>query len=592
MSMSFQNPRSFSINRPARSSYQDYINDTLYNLKITESISIGLDPSKQMYQQTCCISIGKDAGLTYQGTLGDSVDESYVGTRGESIAIGCEAGKTSQYARCIAIGAKAGYESQGLDNSPTGPDFDNFGAIAIGHKAGLSVQRSESIAIGFQAGYTNQGVEDEFNSARGGGYAIGFRAGYQEQTRRSVAIGSYAGNENQGNTSGADCVAIGTYAGQVNQSNNSIAISWKAGRYDQEKNCIAIGYYAGNQNQGSGPIGGSSIAIGRYAAEEYQQDFCIAMGANAGQVDQQRYGIAIGSSAGQVNQQSNAIAIGTNAGNSSQGYDSVSIGQDAGLQNQQYRSIAIGYQAGAFNQGITEEATGGNCIAIGTQAGENSQGDFSIAIGAYAGINSQADSSIILNASSNTLDASNSGLFVDPVTQRDTNEEYYTMHYRPLTKEVIYGLSNASTPGIIQMFAGTSAPNGFLLCDGSAVSRTGVFANLFAVIGTTYGIGDGVNTFNVPNLQGRVPVGRDAAQTEFDGLGETGGAKTHTLTVDEMPAHTHSYFNQPNTHEVAVSLTTTGTADNVDVNQTTGSTGGSQAHNNLQPYIVLNYIIT
>jgi len=131
MSMSFQNPRSFSINRPARSSYQDYINDTLYNLKITESVSIGLDPAKQMHQQVCCISIGHNAGLTWQGTLGNSTDESYTGTRGEAIAIGCEAGKTYQFARSIAIGARAGYESQGLDNSPTGPDFDNFGAIAI-----------------------------------------------------------------------------------------------------------------------------------------------------------------------------------------------------------------------------------------------------------------------------------------------------------------------------------------------------------------------------------------------------------------------------------------------------------------------------
>jgi len=366
-------------------------------------------------------------------------------------------------------------------------------------------------------------------------------------------------------------IAIGASAGQTNQHNGAIAIGGTSGNNDQQSNAIAIGTNAGNSSQG------------------YDS---VSIGVNAGQQNQQYKSIAIGYQAANLDQQTNAVAIGTNAGNSSQGYDSVSIGQEAGLQNQQYRSIAIGYQAGQSNQGITEEPTGGNSIAIGTRAGADSQGDFSIAIGALAGETSQADSSIILNASAVALNTTTQGLFVDPIRQLDTNEEYYTVHYHPSRREVIYGLSNASTPGIIQMFAGTSAPNGFLLCDGSAVSRTGVFANLFAVIGTTYGIGDGVNTFNLPNLKGRVPVGRDAAQTEFDGLGETGGAKTHTLTINEMPAHTHSYFNQPNTHDVAVSLTTTGTADNVDVNQTTGSTGGSQAYNNLQPYIVLNYIIT
>jgi len=74
MSKQTQNPVNFSINRPARSSYQDYINDTLYNLKITESVSIGIDAAKEN-QQVCCIAIGKQAGRYHQGWLGDSIDE-------------------------------------------------------------------------------------------------------------------------------------------------------------------------------------------------------------------------------------------------------------------------------------------------------------------------------------------------------------------------------------------------------------------------------------------------------------------------------------------------------------------------------------
>lgn len=81
--------------------------------------------------------------------------------------------------------------------------------------------------------------------------------------------------------------------------------------------------------------------------------------------------------------------------------------------------------------------------------------------------------------------------------------------------------------GTILMWPTAAAPTGYLLCDGAAVSRS-VFLDLFTLIGETYGVGDGATTFNVPNLKGRVPVGVDSAQTEFDALGEAGGAKAVT----------------------------------------------------------------
>lgn len=65
-----------------------------------------------------------------------------------------------------------------------------------------------------------------------------------------------------------------------------------------------------------------------------------------------------------------------------------------------------------------------------------------------------------------------------------------------------------------------SAPTGYLLCDGTAVSRT-TYAGLYAVIGTTYGTGDGTTTFNLPNMKGKVPVGYDTSQTEFNTIGKT-----------------------------------------------------------------------
>lgn len=175
--------------------------------------------------------------------------------------------------------------------------------------------------------------------------------------------------------------------------------------------------------------------------------------------------------------------------------------------------------------------------------------------------------------------------------------------------------------GAILQFAGSLAPSGWLLCNGVAVSRT-TYAGLFAVLSTTYGIGDGSTTFNLPNLLGRVPVGRDAGQTEFDVLGETGGAKTHILTTTEMPAHTHTqdaHSHGAGSYDVyattgqflrAKNLSATGggttygvwsngteDGDAYIIGTSAGATatnqnaGSGAAHNNLPPYLVLNYII-
>ncbi len=164
--------------------------------------------------------------------------------------------------------------------------------------------------------------------------------------------------------------------------------------------------------------------------------------------------------------------------------------------------------------------------------------------------------------------------------------------------------------GAITMWPTAVAPTGWLLCDGTAVSRA-TYAALFALIGTTYGAGDASTTFNVPNLKGKVPVGLDGSQTEFDALAETGGAKTHTLSTAEMPAHTHTQDAHAHSHFHNVPGDDNGSASvgatfvrgqNVDNQQATSTdatgatatnqnTGGGGAHNNLQPYLVLNFVI-
>jgi microcystin-dependent protein len=153
----------------------------------------------------------------------------------------------------------------------------------------------------------------------------------------------------------------------------------------------------------------------------------------------------------------------------------------------------------------------------------------------------------------------------------------------------------ASLPaGTIVQWGAATAPANWLICDGSAVSRT-AYSSLFAAIGVQFGTGNGTTTFNLPDLRGRVPVGRDAGQSEFDVLGETGGAKTHTLTVAEMPSHTHVYTNKYGNVNTGTTWAAMSNFNNAQAPTTstlsTQASGDGEAHNNLQPYIVLNYII-
>ena len=147
--------------------------------------------------------------------------------------------------------------------------------------------------------------------------------------------------------------------------------------------------------------------------------------------------------------------------------------------------------------------------------------------------------------------------------------------------------------GTVSPYAGAAAPTGWLLCQGQAVSRS-TYAALFAVIGTTYGIGDGSTTFNLPNLKGRSLVGTDSSQTEFNVVGETGGAKTHTLAEAEMPAHTHttSILGKLNTNQAyPMEGLASANFNHQNYVYTSASAGGNGPHNNLQPYLTMHHII-
>jgi len=153
-------------------------------------------------------------------------------------------------------------------------------------------------------------------------------------------------------------------------------------------------------------------------------------------------------------------------------------------------------------------------------------------------------------------------------------------------------ISIAIPPGVYYPFAGAALPIGHLWCDGAAYSRTG-FSNLFSAIGILHGIGDGSTTFNVPNLKGRGVMGYDVTQTEFNTIGKVGGEKAHLLTTTEMPSHTHlspDGFNFLTAANGPLQSLGAGAVLNNGGNAVQ-ATGGSVAHNVLDPYVTTPWII-
>ncbi|MEZ4959287.1 MAG: tail fiber protein [Saprospiraceae bacterium] len=158
--------------------------------------------------------------------------------------------------------------------------------------------------------------------------------------------------------------------------------------------------------------------------------------------------------------------------------------------------------------------------------------------------------------------------------------------------------------GEIKLFAGNFAPRGWAFCDGQLLPISQNTA-LFSILGTTYG-GDGRTTFALPDMRGRVPLHQGTGPGLSDySLGQRGGTESVTLTVLELPPHSHSLNankqNGDTSDTPGSSLADTKGSDRdymksgeVDIQMSAksiGSTGGGMPHENRQPYLAINYII-
>ena len=159
--------------------------------------------------------------------------------------------------------------------------------------------------------------------------------------------------------------------------------------------------------------------------------------------------------------------------------------------------------------------------------------------------------------------------------------------------------SESENTGTIVAFAAATAPEGWLLCNGAAVSRATYF-DLFNLIGTDYGVGNASTTFNLPDLRGRFALGKDnmggdsadsVTAVEADTLGGVGGAETHTLTVDEIASHNHRLPVEYGGGSAGSGIDSIRNNTTIKSRGRTYSTGGDQPHNNMPPYLSLNYLI-
>jgi len=146
--------------------------------------------------------------------------------------------------------------------------------------------------------------------------------------------------------------------------------------------------------------------------------------------------------------------------------------------------------------------------------------------------------------------------------------------------------------GVMYMWPGqiSAIPENYRLCDGTELLIAD-YPEIFSILGTTYG-GDGSTNFKLPDLRSRFVVGYDSAKNDYNNLGKTGGLDEVTLTIEQIPSHSHQYEQFATGSADLSRFSTTSNNDNeTNTKPNTSATGGGEAHENRPPYFVLAYII-
>lgn len=260
-------------------------------------------------------------------------------------------------------------------------------------------------------------------------------------------------------------------------------------------------------------------------------------------------------------------------------------------------AITIGASTGTYvtiPNGVTAQVYTDGTNFYSSQTGSagdfNVSGNETIAGNMSVGGNTTLSGTLSVTGAASLTTGSISGIVTAPTAAVGTNTTQIAT--------TAFVVANAVITGAIQMWPTNSAPTGYLICDGSAVSRT-TYSALFAVIGTTFGAGDTTTTFNLPNYADRMAIGKGTIAAS---IGATGGSKdaivvshTHTATsVDSGHSHIYSKTTSPGGSgpdalgSAVNDYTATGYAN---ITTTIASTGSSGTDANLPPYLGINFII-
>jgi microcystin-dependent protein len=615
-------------------------------LVMPNGIAINSSSTANTGQATSAIAIGDSAGETNQGSGSLGVG-AYCGRTNQganATALGYSAGSLSQGISAIAIGNSAGEGSQGSFSvaigSTAGQINQGTNAIAIGRLAGSSGQQANSIVLNASGSAINGDLSNATYIApiRTEDSSVKRVMAYDTTTKEVVTTtGLYSLNGNVGiGTTPTAALDVSGGIIQVTRNNGSITLRPNG---DTGGNVIRYGGPGINANNlifmGPGDteymrISGGNVGIGT-STPTYKLDISgdvrisgsliggvaapTTLSAVAGTVSAPSISFggvdANGAKTGFYYPTTTAIGITTNA------VERVRVDANGNV------GIGTTTSDARLNVALTASsttATANPTLRLDHADDNNDYIDFltKASTGAFNSIVNTNDKVILF--SDNKGNNSASGLAICPRASDtrglriDSNGRVGIGVSIPSYTLDVGGTFNLLPAGCIMMWATSTAPDKWLLCNGSAVSRT-TYAVLFAAIGTTYGTGDGFTTFNLPDMRDRFPVG---AGTTYSNNSK-GGNDSITLTTAQLPSHSHTGTTDSggaHTHNLSVSSAGYSASynssaevgyateiNNGDITETTDSGGahthafttattGSGSSIDIRPkYIGINYII-